>query len=196
ITCSTCHSNSRNHGEILKSRAECLSCHHRKVEAPCQTCHERQREFKRGQAMAEEKAQPGYMAELECIACHQKIQEGHRLSDVKATCVGCHGEGYDMLIEGLQGEIALAVRAIRNQLAYLRAIVKPGASGPVRDAIAFVEEAEGYLSVIERDGSQGFHNQAYASELIERAKKKLGQARRLLGVRPASLEKQAMVRTR
>ncbi len=196
ITCSTCHSNAQKHGEILKSRAECLSCHHRQVEAPCQTCHERQRGFKRGQALGEEKAQPGLMAELQCIACHQKIQEGHRLSDVKATCVGCHGEGYDMLIAGLQGEIALALRATGNQLAYLRALVKPEAPGPASEAMAFAGEAERYLKVIERDGSRGFHNQAYALKLIERAKEKLERAERLLGVRPASLEKQARVRVR
>ncbi len=95
----------------------------------------------------------------------------------------------------MQEEVALTVRSTKNQLAYLRALIEPGAPGPAREVLDLIEEAEGYLGAIERDGSRGFHNQTYAGELIERAKEKLGQARKLLGVSPASLEKQAMMRS-
>jgi nitrate/TMAO reductase-like tetraheme cytochrome c subunit len=39
VGCDNCHSNQRVHGELIISKAECTSCHHREEKIECSVCH-------------------------------------------------------------------------------------------------------------------------------------------------------------
>ena len=50
LNCNVCHASGEEHGKILKTRMECLSCHHQTA-SKCTDCHERQAQFIRGEAL-------------------------------------------------------------------------------------------------------------------------------------------------
>jgi len=52
MTCSTCHSNARKHGELVAAKTTCASCHHRDTSQDCGRCHRTQKTLYRGGTLA------------------------------------------------------------------------------------------------------------------------------------------------
>lgn len=149
LACSRCHSNKRQHGELVITREECLSCHHTQEGLECARCHEVQAQVFEGDVM--------YEAGLECLSCH----EGTKQRVEKATprrCSECHDPDYEDLLVEWQAEISGLIDAVSGRLAAV-------------DGQAFSEEARvrieritSGLEQIRKDGSLGAHNM----DLLER----------------------------
>ena len=173
LNCNVCHAAGEEHGKILKSRMECLSCHHQS-KSKCTQCHETQTEFIRGEALGEKDPEPDVMANaVGCTGCHATISERHSLLEVKKTCVQCHETRYGKMTDEWQKEIAERTKKLTLTLETLRTLKKEAPDSERRRTDAVAQEVEHLLKVIHQDKSKGVHNFSYATKLLSEAEKKV-----------------------
>lgn len=88
LDCATCH-RAEPHGTTHVKPADCVSCHHRS-ESPdrCESCHA---EVKLLFAATMEGVTPS-MRDLDCLACHEGLAQGHSRDAVRAACDACHDD--------------------------------------------------------------------------------------------------------
>jgi len=173
LNCNVCHAAGEEHGKILKSRMECLSCHHQS-KSKCTQCHETQTEFIRGEALGEKDPEPDVMANaVGCTGCHTTISERHSLLEVKKTCVQCHETRYGKMTDEWQKEIAERTKKLTLTLETLRTLKKEAPDSERRRTDAVAQEVEHLLKVIHQDKSKGVHNFSYATKLLSEAEKKV-----------------------
>jgi len=87
--CAKCHA-SKPHGTTLIEKESCVACHHQQEEPDrCTTCH-----IETTNLRAQE-VEGAVMADLDCLACHETLAEGHSQKSVRATCQECHSEDGD-----------------------------------------------------------------------------------------------------
>ena len=184
LNCDVCHASGEEHGKILKTRVECLRCHHQSA-SNCAKCHEIQVRFIQGEALGEKESLPDVMAEgVKCIECHATISRGHSPAEVKKTCEQCHETRYGGMPEGWQREVSAQMKRLK---AYLEALKgeKKRAPGPERAKVeALTKEIEEALKAIGEDKSQGAHNFVYAKRLMSEAGEKVLTAKRFISKVP------------
>ncbi len=180
LNCGVCHASGDEHGKILKTRVECLSCHH-KTASKCIDCHETQIKFIQGESLGKKEAQPDVMVDgVKCIECHATISQGHSLAEVKKTCVQCHEARYEKMTDDWQKEISERMKKVKVSLETLR-FQKKMAPDPERRKIeALTKEVENLLRVIDEDKSRGVHNFIYAQKLTAEGEEKILSAQRSL----------------
>ena len=172
LNCNACHAAGEEHGKIVKSRMECLSCHHQS-KSKCAQCHEPQIEFIRGEALGEKEPEPDVMSNaVGCAECHTTISQRHSLPEVKKTCIQCHETRYGKMTDEWQKEIAERITKLTVTLETLRARKKETSDAERRKADAITKEIEQLLKVIHEDKSKGVHNFIYATKLLSEAEKK------------------------
>ena len=180
LNCNVCHATGEEHGKILKTRIECLSCHH-KTASKCIDCHELQVQFIRGEAFGEKEPQLDVMAErVKCIECHTTISLGHSLTEVKKTCVHCHDARYEKMTDEWQREVSEQMKKLKLSLEALRVKKKLVPDPEKRKVEVLIKEVEEALKVIDEDKSKGVHNFIYAKKLVSEAEKKVFSAKRTL----------------
>jgi len=163
IACSTCHDNEVRHGTIVKSRDECLSCHHKKVKKDCTGCHKIQLAVREGRAIAGITGTPDKMAGfVECAVCHAGISEGHSLEAVKATCKGCHDDSAIKSLDDIQKEVSADIDEVARLYEKLDDKLQP-------EAVSIAE----VLTTVKKDGSRGFHNPEYIKKALKLADQKV-----------------------
>jgi len=172
LNCQVCHAIGEEHGKILKTRVECLRCHHQ-TGSKCTHCHEPQVQFIRGEAVGETEPQPDVMADtVKCNECHAKISQGHSLSEVKGTCVRCHEAQYGQMTDKWQQEISERMKKLElflKILTFKKKIPDP----EKRKTEILVKEVEDLLKAIHQDKSKGAHNFVYAQKLLSKAEEKV-----------------------
>ncbi len=180
LNCNVCHASGEEHGKILKTRVQCLSCHH-KTASKCIDCHETQVKFIHGESLAKKDSHPDVMAEgVKCIECHATISQGHSLEEVKKTCVQCHEARYEKMTEEWQKEISEKMKKLKLSLETLRLQKKVAPEPEKRKVEALTKEVENLLKTIEEDKSKGVHNFIYAQRLTAEGEEKVFSAQRAL----------------
>jgi nitrate/TMAO reductase-like tetraheme cytochrome c subunit len=87
LDCAACH-RAEPHGTTVVQRADCVSCHHRSEEPEqCDKCHV---EVSRLWKQEPEGVDNVPMRDLDCLACHEGLDEGHSQARVKEACDSCH----------------------------------------------------------------------------------------------------------
>jgi len=163
MDCSVCHENVNLHGQIVKSREECLSCHHNEVKKDCVACHETQANMRQGTAVPGIEGVPDTMAEfVECNVCHSGLGDGHSRESVTGTCSGCHDEAAIQSLESTQREFEAQIEEATRLYETI-----PDKSQEESKAIA---EA---LDILRKDGSRGFHNPVYVNEVFKQVDQKV-----------------------
>lgn len=104
VTCTKCHSNLRQHGELLITKSECLNCHHSRGEDQCVICHEEQKQLMTGNTPFFQ-GDPDMMwdSEVECAACH--LVEDGLVRVGTDLCSDCHDEDYPAMVAEWRDEI-------------------------------------------------------------------------------------------
>ncbi len=178
LNCNACHAAGEEHGKILKTKTECLSCHHRTA-SKCTDCHESQMQFIRGEAFHEKEPQPDVMADgVKCIECHATISKHHSLAEVKKTCIQCHETKYEKIADDWQQEVSERMKKLKLSLDALK-VQKKLAPDPEKEKVeAQTKEVEQLLKVVDGDKSKGVHNFIYAQSLIFKAEEKVNSAKR------------------
>ncbi len=180
LNCNVCHASGDEHGKILKTRVECLSCHH-KTASKCIDCHETQIKFIQGESLGKKDSQPDVMADgVKCIECHTTISQGHSLAEVKKTCVRCHEARYEKMTDEWQQEISERMKKLKLSLETLRFQKKTAPDPEKRKIEALTKEIENHIRVIEEDKSKGVHNFNYAKKLMAESEEKVLSAKRAL----------------
>lgn len=173
LNCNVCHATGDQHGKILKTRVECLNCHHQSG-SRCVDCHETQVKFIQGESFGKKDAQPDVMADgVKCIECHTAISRGHSLSEVKKACVQCHEARYEKMTDDWQQEISERMKKVRLSLGALRSRKKTDPILEEREMETLAREVEALLKTVEDDKSNGAHNFAYAQRLMTEAEEKV-----------------------
>ncbi len=180
LNCDVCHASGEEHGKILKTRVECLRCHHQSA-SNCTKCHDVQVRFIQGEALGEERSFPDVMAEgVKCVECHATISRGHSLAEVKRTCEQCHEARYSRMPDGWQKEVSDRMGKLKLSLEALKDRRKL-ISDPERSEVeALSREVREVLNAIAEDKSQGAHNFGYAKRLMSDAEKKILTAKRFI----------------
>ncbi len=173
LDCGVCHASGEEHGKILKTRMECLSCHHQ-PKSKCIDCHESQTQFIRGEILGEKEPQPDVMADgVKCIECHATISQGHSLEEVKKTCIQCHETQYGKMTDEWQKEISDQREKLKLSLEALKVKKKQIFDSEQKKVEALTKEVENLLKAIDEDKSKGVHNVIYAKKLMSEGEEKV-----------------------
>ena len=164
LSCSTCHSNAKKHGELVATKTSCASCHHQNQKKDCGACHTLQKTMYQGGPFEGLTIPADVMAgaETECSACH--------LSDVKkvvrpgpAACVACHDKTYERTFVEWQSSVKSQQEEFRAALAGLN---KAALTDEQKTQAASYEKL---AASFEQDGSLGVHNYGFISEYLTKA---------------------------
>ena len=180
LNCNVCHASGEEHGKILKTRVECLSCHH-KTASKCVDCHETQAVFIRGETLGKESSHPDVMADgVKCIECHATIAQGHSLTEVKKTCVQCHEAAYEGMTDEWQKTVSEKMKDLKLSLEAFRGQQKTIGGSEKRNVETLLKEVRDLLKAIDSDKSKGVHNFGYTTKLISDAEEKVLLAKKIL----------------
>ncbi|MEE9167302.1 MAG: cytochrome c3 family protein [Candidatus Neomarinimicrobiota bacterium] len=169
LLCSKCHSNMRQHGELVIRRDECLSCHHSQDEVSCEKCHNIQSKIYSGSVDFATEAMPDFMYEagVECRGCHEGTQgQVERVGADK--CADCHDSEYKELLIEWQEATARSMEEVSGKMSGL-----PFDRLSVDDRKK-IERVRQALQKIEKDRSGGAHNIQLIEETLLAYKEFLG----------------------
>lgn len=176
IDCFKCHEQI-THGEIRMISA---------LEVTCENCHENlhmpQKEMYMGTGARGVHDIPSRMfaAQVTCDGCHtHRVPAGasefgeESLEAERASCVACHGEGYDLMLDDWIKVVDGAVKKVGPELeATSRAVRSQGESPELK---ALLDQAT-YDYDFVKEG-RGVHNVEYAVRLLKRTEDVLDEAR-------------------
>jgi len=172
LNCNVCHATGEEHGKILKTRMECLGCHHQ-ARSNCLDCHETQLRFIRGEAFGEKDPLPDGMADaVKCTDCHSTISQGHSLVEVKKNCIRCHEVQYGEKVTVWQREVSDRLKNLRLSLESFKAQQRRFPDSDQSRVETLTKEVANLLQAVEDDRSTGAHNVPYAEKLISEAEGK------------------------
>jgi hypothetical protein len=190
LQCGECHSNANLHGQIVKTREECMQCHHQSTQRECTDCHKFEDLFRNGTALTEIKGEPDVMAEMvSCDGCHAEIAEGHSKEQVLGTCSMCHEEpDFEKKVDEIQMATEESIREIENLLKQA-IIVGEGLPESSQEEIqTLIKHGEDLLKILKKDRSLGFHNNIYSTLLVKDAKDSLEKVIFEMGTQPPPTE--------
>ncbi len=162
LPCTTCHSNMRRHGELVVTRQDCLSCHH-KPEASCGSCHKIQDRLRRAEDPPLPIEGPDMMEEagVHCNDCHEN-EDGTITKVTALRCVNCHDADYAEILDDWQAETRGKVEVIERDLLRIDSAALDPAGRQRYDEIAAA------VRIIRADKSDGVHNHEAINELLDR----------------------------
>lgn len=166
LTCDRCHSNVRQHGELIATQQLCSSCHHQQQTKKCEDCHRVQALFYRGGKLENFTFEPDIMAEAEvgCIDCHQEGNKIIRPSPAK--CTDCHDEEYQETMKEWQSRINELRQAIKEEWKSQAEQLKTKNPDLYKSILKV-------LTNLDQDRSLGVHNYLGQEEILENLLKQL-----------------------
>lgn len=178
LDCGACHSNRTLHGQIVKSREDCMGCHHQDTERECTGCHGFEKRFRRGLALSALTGKPDPMADVvTCDVCHAGIAEGHSREAVLETCATCHEEpGFKNKVGEIQADTEASIQKVEELLGKARNVAPDLPEAGRQQVQPLIDRAEKILKTLKRDRSRGFHNAGYARLLVKDAEEGLKKA--------------------
>ena len=97
VACAKCHSNARQHGELIVNKENCNSCHHKQANSDneCAKCHSFQNQIYSG--TYQNKSQPDFMKAggVGCIDCHSDAVK--IIKPDNKICLKCHENDYEAM---------------------------------------------------------------------------------------------------
>jgi nitrate/TMAO reductase-like tetraheme cytochrome c subunit len=167
IACIKCHSNARQHGELIVSKDNCNACHHTKVntDEECSKCHKFQTDVFNGNYM--NKNQPDYMksGEVKCIDCHSDAVKIIRPTD--KICLKCHDDSYSSMANDWKEDVKKLLKEANDEINGLKGAQLDGEQQAiVSDARKLVNDVSAYPSIY-------VHNYDLISSLLSEKIKQL-----------------------
>jgi len=186
LKCETCHSNQREHGELIISKGDCLSCHHSEGEANCKKCHQDGPSRNIAYRGLEFAHHPHTVSlGLDCVDCHRVDRRSFSF-DPRTDCFTCHHpsdtrgceECHTLQKSILSGEGVLDYPSISGSMSSLECQnchpeVKPQENLPIVKATCEMCHGEGYADLVDMW-------QAQTSEQMEKIKRKITELEGLL----------------
>jgi hypothetical protein len=171
LDCQECHSNATIHGQIVKSREECMQCHHQRDDMGCVACHDFEDGFRHGVTLTAVPGEPDPMAEIvTCDVCHSGIGEGHSREAVLESCSQCHEEpGFTDRVDEVQNRTKTQIRDLEARFETSRRIAEGLGEEGRQEAQPLMTQTESILNTLKADRSLGFHNAGYAAQLFREA---------------------------
>ena len=119
------------------------------------------------------KASPHMGVENTCVGCHMGEGKNHtfKAEAQLATCVKCHSDATSTDVAGFPTELAAKVKQLEDALLAKKLIVS-GAEGYAAVPGTYDAKTSGAIFayfLYEEDGSQGIHNPAYFTALVDAA---------------------------
>ncbi|MFH2005250.1 MAG: NapC/NirT family cytochrome c [bacterium] len=184
LTCQSCHTR-KPHGKTKPKATSCASsCHHDDKKAKCESCHTAQGPFLRGTVADGRNLtyKPDPMAkQVQCTGCHAKIRTGHRLQDVKKTCIDCHEKGYEAQVDEWKTDTANGSASVAALLETARSVARFCPDTPLE---ASLTRAAKSLDLVRQSG--GVHNVDLARKLLRQSVDELTKALESAGCTPSA----------
>jgi len=168
ISCDTCHSNVRTHGEFIATKKSCAVCHHKDTNRDCTTCHTLQKTFYQGGTLNGHEIPEDIMFEAgaSCTDCHLNDRDAV-FRPGKQKCLDCHEEGYENMFTEWQESVRTLVQSLTTTVKLKR---KLKLTDQDRQTLRGIEKT---LQKIKLDGSSGVHNYMFMEELLTEWMKKI-----------------------
>lgn len=163
--CADCHSNATQHGQLVKTQAQCNACHHeakRVAATECAECHAEVAAIYDGSF--EGSGTPDIMADADvsCQDCH--LADGKILKPQLSACVDCHDEEYAETGAEWRTEVTGLLAEVQT---LLQAVPASGRSS------AEYQKAQRVAAALTRYGAGGIHNYELSSGLLLSSRKAL-----------------------
>lgn len=167
IACSKCHSNAKQHGELIVSKENCNSCHHTKVntDQECQKCHGFQTQMYNGTFL--NRSQPDYMKSgaVACIDCHSDAVK--IIKPTNQICLKCHDDSYREMGDEWKEDIKKLLKEADTEIKELKDVMLDS------EQQALVSEARKLVNDISSYPSIYVHNYDLISTLLSEKIKQL-----------------------
>lgn len=149
IACVKCHSNAREHGELIVNKENCNACHHTRVntDQECAKCHKFQTDIYSGNYM--NKNQPDLMKQegVSCIDCHSdavKIIKPPK----ERMCLKCHDDSYNDMGIDWKEDVKKLLKQANDEINSLKsAQLDEEQQAIVNEARKIVNEISAYPSI-------------------------------------------------
>jgi len=184
VECFRCHNEIR-HGllpEPYEEHTSCAGCHSPGHFAP------RDMLEGRGGKGIEGTPSKHFLANVDCVACHEfsaETHDGHPVSVSsyeagEKACIACHGTAMEGMLETWWSGVSETLAEAKAALAKTREEYKTLDPGDPQEsqASALLEEAQHNCEFVEK--GRGVHNPEYALELLDRAMNDTTEAARIL----------------
>ena len=161
LSCDTCHSNVRTHGEFIATKKSCAGCHHKDSNRECVSCHTLQNTLYNGGTLNGEDVPKDIMseAEVECESCHTG-EHNDVIRPGKSSCVDCHDEDYGDMFTEWQNSVRDMIISLRDKIREKKALKLSS------DSRKMITEVERSLRRVVLDGSSGIHNYMFTEEFL------------------------------
>jgi len=168
LDCEECHSNASVHGQIVKPREDCMSCHHNQ-DRGCTECHTFENSFRKGTALTSTPGDPDVMADaVTCDVCHAGIEEGHSRDSVLAACSNCHDDpAYKNRVDEIQNKTDGEILILADLMKKGKRIAETLPESAQARVNVMLDQTEEILKTLKKDKSRGFHNAAYSAKLLK-----------------------------
>jgi len=174
LNCDNCHKN-KPHGVTLKKATSCdSSCHHSAKKSACDSCHPVQGQFLRGVVAdgRNQKYKADVMAKaVQCTGCHAKLSTGHRIKDVKQTCISCHEKGYEAQVDEWRTDAATAKSALGAMIGAAQSLLPVCPSPALTAELKLAKQTQALMR-----SSGGVHNINLTRTLAKVSQEKLVKA--------------------
>ena len=149
IACTKCHSNAKQHGELIVNKENCNSCHHTKVntDKECSKCHKFQTDIYNGNYM--NKNQPEYMKQggVSCIDCHSDAVKIIKPAK-NQMCLKCHDDSYNSMANDWKEDVRKLLNEANDEINSLKgAQLDAEQQIIVNDAKKIVNDVSAYPSI-------------------------------------------------
>ena len=187
LDCDSCHDPDR-HGERVVTVAVCMECHEPGDDIACATCHVSQKDMFTGLSDGDIEESPSWMVDLTCDECHGEPHESADRASVLETCVDCHEDGYDEMVDEWQADTESRLAAINGRLSDFRTHKRRAVAAQIpvsalEQAERLVGAATAFIDRVRSDRSRGVHNIEFTELLLADADDRLQQAISLLADR-------------
>lgn len=164
VDCEECH-NQIQHGKVKMINT---------LEANCENCHQMRHTPQREMYIGSEGRGVGsipsrmFAAQVSCEGCHVDLNNDGKsdMSERRQSCVKCHTDGYDKMLDNWKTAIDESVNAVAPSIENTRQLlISEKAKGrSVEGEISFFKDAEDNFNLV-KDG-KGVHNVDYALKLL------------------------------
>lgn len=169
VACAKCHSNAREHGELIINKDNCNSCHHSRANSDeeCAKCHNFQNLVYSGNY--ENKSQPDYMKEggVGCIDCHSNAVQ--IMKPDNKICLKCHDNSYEEMATEWKAEIKKLISDADNEVRRVKTLSLDNEQKELAENTAkIIKDLSSYPSIY-------VHNYDLISSLLNEKIKKLNK---------------------
>lgn len=165
VDCEECH-NAIKHGKI-----QMIST----LEANCENCHQLRHTPQREMYIGSEGRGVGsipsrmFAAQVSCEGCHLDLNRDGKsdMSEKRQSCVKCHSEGYDLMLDKWISSIDESVNEISPGLENARQLINSAKQQGknIEAEKTFFSDAEANFNLVKQ--GRGVHNIDYAVKLLE-----------------------------